>query len=119
MINIGPNIRRLRKLNNLSQVEFSSRIGISQGNLSEIEQGNCNPSFDTLFAIKKQFNCSIDDLILIESDSFKSSSSSMLSDEELTMLSNYRSLDEYDQREIEEVIKIKIAINKKRNTIPK
>ncbi|WP_436240481.1 helix-turn-helix domain-containing protein [Paenibacillus sp. LjRoot56] len=47
MINIGPNIRRLRKLNNMNQVEFSSRIGISQGNLSEIEQGNCNPSFDT------------------------------------------------------------------------
>jgi hypothetical protein len=36
---IRANIRKLRKLNNLNQVEFSSYIGISQGNLSEIEQG--------------------------------------------------------------------------------
>jgi transcriptional regulator with XRE-family HTH domain len=56
MINIGSNIRRLRKLNNMNQVEFSSRIGISQGNLSEIEQGNCNPSFDTLVAIKNNLS---------------------------------------------------------------
>ncbi|MCY9696140.1 helix-turn-helix domain-containing protein [Paenibacillus alginolyticus] len=112
MINIGPNIRRLRKLNNMNQVEFSSRIGISQGNLSEIEQGNCNPSFDTLLAIKIQFNCNIDDLIIIENDLFKTDSSSVLSEGELSMVSNYRSLDEFDQKEIDEIIKLKIALNK-------
>lgn len=41
MKHIGTNIRKLRKVNNLSQVEFSRLIGIFQGNLSEIEQGNC------------------------------------------------------------------------------
>ncbi|OPH47422.1 hypothetical protein BC351_39935 [Paenibacillus ferrarius] len=92
MINIGPNIRRLRKLNIMNQVEFSSKIGISQGNLSEIEQGNCNPSFDTLLAIKKQFNCNIDDLIII----VKSNNSSVLSVGELSMISNYRFLDGLD-----------------------
>lgn len=112
MINIGSNIRRLRKLNNMNQVEFSSKIGISQGNLSEIEQGNCNPSFDTLLAIKKQFNCNIDDLIIIENDLIKSNVSSVLSEGELSMISNYRLLDGFDQKEIDEIIKIKISLNK-------
>jgi transcriptional regulator with XRE-family HTH domain len=53
MRTIGTSIRKLRKLNNLSQVEFSNLIRISQGNLSEIEQGNSNPSLDT-FAHKLQ-----------------------------------------------------------------
>ncbi|SDO84661.1 DNA-binding transcriptional regulator, XRE-family HTH domain [Paenibacillus sp. yr247] len=108
MINIGPNIRRLRKLNNMNQVEFSSRIGISQGNLSEIEQGNCNPSFDTLLNIKKQFNCNIDDLIIIENDVFKF----LIYQKENYLISNYRLLDGVDQKEIYEIIKIKISLNK-------
>jgi transcriptional regulator with XRE-family HTH domain len=112
MINIGPNIRRLRKLNNLNQVEFSGKIGISQGNLSEIEQGNCNPSFDTLLAIKKQFMCSIDDLMILENDLFKSNNSSVLTEGEISMISNYRLLDWFDQKEIDEIIKIKISLNK-------
>jgi transcriptional regulator with XRE-family HTH domain len=65
-MNIGRNIRQLRKLHNMSQSEFSGRIGISQGNLSEIEQGNCNPSLVTLSAIKNAFNCSVDELISVE-----------------------------------------------------
>lgn len=117
MINIGINIRRLRKLNNMNQVEFSSKIGISQGNLSEIEQGNCNPSFDTLLAIKKQFNCNIDYLIAVENDLYKNNSLSVVSDEELKMISNYRLLDEFDQIEIIEIMKIKISINKRRSNL--
>lgn len=114
MINIGPNIRRLRKLNNMNQVEFSSRIGISQGNLSEIEQGNCNPSFDTLLAIKKQFNFSIDDLMILKNDIFELNKSSVLTDGEVSMISNYRLLDLFDQKEIDEIIKLKISLNKEK-----
>ncbi|WP_419182335.1 helix-turn-helix domain-containing protein [Paenibacillus radicis (ex Xue et al. 2023)] len=51
---MGSNIRKLRKLNNLNQVEFSSYIGISQGNLSEIEQGNCKSISRYFIGYKKE-----------------------------------------------------------------
>ncbi|MCE3203123.1 helix-turn-helix domain-containing protein [Paenibacillus sonchi] len=50
---IGERIKAFRKLHNLSQVEFSTALGISQGHLSEIEKGNSKPSADTLIACFK------------------------------------------------------------------
>ncbi|MFD3271746.1 helix-turn-helix domain-containing protein [Paenibacillus dendritiformis] len=47
---IGHKIRCIRKENNLNQVQFAKSIGISQGNLSEIELGNSNPSAETLIS---------------------------------------------------------------------
>jgi transcriptional regulator with XRE-family HTH domain len=113
---IGSNIRKLRKLNNLSQVEFSRRIGISQGNLSEIEQGNCKPSLDTLLSIKEQFKCSLDDLISdVNDDPNNVYYYSFLSEEEVLMLTQFKLLDKFDRKEILEIIKIKIAMRKIKN----
>jgi DNA-binding XRE family transcriptional regulator len=50
---IGENIRKLRKMAGLTQIEFAKQIGISQGTLSDIEQGNSNPSVDTVLSIHK------------------------------------------------------------------
>jgi DNA-binding XRE family transcriptional regulator len=36
---IGDNVKRLRKKHLLNQVEFAKIIGVSQGSLSDIEQG--------------------------------------------------------------------------------
>lgn len=44
---IGHKIKCIRKENNLNQVQFAKSIGITQGNLSEIELGNSNPSVET------------------------------------------------------------------------
>ncbi|TCZ71447.1 XRE family transcriptional regulator [Paenibacillus albiflavus] len=44
MKDIGYRIKCVRKENNLNQTQFAKSIGISQGNLSEIEMGNINPS---------------------------------------------------------------------------
>ncbi len=45
---IGQKIKKIRKANNMSQVEFSSELGISQGRLSEAEKDITKPSADTL-----------------------------------------------------------------------
>ncbi|MFD2115712.1 helix-turn-helix domain-containing protein [Paenibacillus yanchengensis] len=42
----GVNIRSLRKRVGLTQIEFSKKIGVSQGTLSDIELGNCTPSVE-------------------------------------------------------------------------
>lgn len=51
----------------LTQNEFSKQIDISQGTLSDIEQGHCNPSVDTVLSIHERYEVSLD-LILKGSD---------------------------------------------------
>ncbi|NOU93854.1 helix-turn-helix domain-containing protein [Paenibacillus sp. LMG 31456] len=66
MNDIGGNIKRLRKLHMLNQIEFAKRIGISQGSLSDIESGKCSPSIETVVSIYRSFNCSLEILLLGE-----------------------------------------------------
>lgn len=60
MNKIGDNIRLLRKRMGLTQIDFSKQIGISQGTLSDIEQGHCNPSVETILSIHEKYGASGD-----------------------------------------------------------
>lgn len=60
MYKIGENVRLLRKRMRLTQTDFSKQIGISQGTLSDIEQGHCNPSVETVLSIHEQYGVSLD-----------------------------------------------------------
>ncbi|MGX4587958.1 helix-turn-helix domain-containing protein [Paenibacillus chitinolyticus] len=51
------------KRNNLNQSKFAKSLGISQGNLSEIEMGNNNPSAETLISIRTQYNVNLNWLL--------------------------------------------------------
>ncbi|MDQ6421378.1 helix-turn-helix transcriptional regulator [Paenibacillus sp. LHD-117] len=59
MNQIGENIRRLRKYLGLTQIEFSRQIGVSQGTLSDIEQGNCTPSVETVLSIHERYGVTL------------------------------------------------------------
>ncbi|MCD9025696.1 helix-turn-helix transcriptional regulator [Cohnella sp. NL03-T5] len=50
----------------MSQVEFSERIGISQGRLSEIEQDKTKPFADTLIQLRKHFQIDLNWLLHID-----------------------------------------------------
>ncbi|MBU5671759.1 helix-turn-helix domain-containing protein [Paenibacillus brevis] len=56
MNKLGAKIKVLRKQLNLNQNDFAKTIGISQGRLSEIEQGKTKPSAETLYEIRNKFN---------------------------------------------------------------
>lgn len=60
MNKIGDNIRSLRKRIGLTQIDFSRQIGVSQGTLSDIEQGHCNPSVETVLSINEKYGVSLD-----------------------------------------------------------
>lgn len=57
---IGKRLKILRKNLNLTQKQFAASVGISQGNLSEMEKGKFLPSYDTLILIIKQYKISAD-----------------------------------------------------------
>lgn len=53
MVSIGDNIRKYRKMKNITQKELGETIGISNTYLSDIETGRTNPSIKTLKKIAK------------------------------------------------------------------
>lgn len=57
---IGKRLKFLRTTLNLTQKKFAVSIGISQGNLSEMEKDKFSPSYDTLILIIKQYKVSAD-----------------------------------------------------------
>ncbi|KRE73925.1 helix-turn-helix domain-containing protein [Paenibacillus sp. Soil750] len=56
MNTIGVKIKQIRKVNYMTQIEFSKLIGISQGAISQIEKGKAKPTIETLQEIKQVFS---------------------------------------------------------------
>lgn len=48
-----------RKKTGLTQKELSERTGITQGDISKLENGNANPSINTLKRLAKAMNMSL------------------------------------------------------------
>ncbi|SEO90018.1 helix-turn-helix domain-containing protein [Paenibacillus sp. OV219] len=107
MYDIGGNIRRLRKLNMLNQNEFSRKIGISQGSLSDIESGKCKSSIDTVVSIYQTFNCSLE--LLLTGREQKGAKD--LPELESQLLHIFRELDRKDQLEMLEIASLKLRIH--------
>jgi transcriptional regulator with XRE-family HTH domain len=104
MTTLGERIKRIRKTNQLNQIDFANIIGVSQGTLSELEQDKYKPSMDTLIAIYNNFKVDLQWLII---GSAQHSYSIILSEKEDKLNSVFRKLNTDDQDEIIEIIEIK------------
>lgn len=104
MSDIGFRIKCIRKENNLNQSQFAKIIGISQGNLSEIEMGNSNPSAETLVSIRTHFNVNLNWLL-----TGKDSEDGITYEDnyEKRLVEVFRSLNDYDKNEILEIVLLK------------
>ncbi|MGE7923356.1 helix-turn-helix domain-containing protein [Viridibacillus arvi] len=58
-LQVGRLIRKLRKENNITMVDFAKRINISQPSLSRIESGNQEVTFTLLEKICNEFEISM------------------------------------------------------------
>lgn len=108
MHDIGGNIKRLRKLHMLNQVEFAKRIGISQGSLSDIESGKCSPSVETVISIHEAFQCSLE-MLLIGREKFGNIE---MSEQESRLLRIFNDLDHKDQNELLDIALLKRKIQR-------
>lgn len=104
MNEIGYRIKCIRKQNNLNQSEFVKKIGISQGNLSEIEMGNSNPSAETLLSIKRNYIVNLNWLLI--GDGFEEGEVYADTNEKV-LLEGYRDLKESDKFELIEIMRLK------------
>ncbi|MCR8633214.1 helix-turn-helix domain-containing protein [Paenibacillus radicis (ex Xue et al. 2023)] len=112
---IGENVKRLRKIHNLNQVEFSNLIGVSQGSLSDIEAGNSKPSIDTVVSIYTNFGCSLEWLLSGKTNQLnvEKQKEMIFNNSELTLFENefvsaLRRLSMENQMEILEIINLKL-----------
>lgn len=63
---LTENIRKLRKIRHLSQIELANDLGVSKQCISNWENDNILPSVDMLVKIAKFFNISTDAFLGIE-----------------------------------------------------
>lgn len=103
---ISSNVKRLRKLNNLSQKQVCMTAGIPQGQYSLIENGKVVPAIPTLEKISKVFGVGLGEF-------FKNYGPE---DEiNLPLLEKIRLLDQLDKDEKDALMKlIDMAVSKKR-----
>ncbi len=67
MTRFGENLRLLREEHGLSQSALAEAIGMSRrskGYISELEHGRKTPTTETLLALSRLFNISIDELLV-------------------------------------------------------
>jgi transcriptional regulator with XRE-family HTH domain len=64
---IAERLKKARKNMRLSTTQVFKNTGISEGNLSEWENGHCNPTVKNLLKLSKEYDVSIDWLLTGES----------------------------------------------------
>jgi transcriptional regulator with XRE-family HTH domain len=101
MNRIGERIRHIRKINEMTQIEFSALVGIAQGTLSEIEKGNGKPSVDIIYEMKKHFQIDLEWLIM------GNASNQLEETLEYEMLQKFRDLDPLIKSEVMEFLEFK------------
>lgn len=60
---LGKNIRKLRKINKLTSVELARRAGIKQSYLSQIETGKRSPSIEVIQSISRELGSTVSELL--------------------------------------------------------
>ena len=62
-MNLGENLRKIRKDNNLSQEDLADLLKVSRQSVSKWESGIASPEMDKILLICKKFNIKVDELL--------------------------------------------------------
>lgn len=108
---LGERIREIRKKNEMNQIEFSNRIGVSQGTLSELEKNKYNPSLETILAMIKEFNLNATWLFFgdMSNEGDREEMVKGLNQMENSLIDKFRKLSMNDQEEVLDIIDLKNA----------
>jgi transcriptional regulator with XRE-family HTH domain len=65
-MNIGENIKKVRKEKGMLQKQVAAEVGLDQSNYNKIENGQRQPSIEVLYKLAKLFGMTTDQLINLE-----------------------------------------------------
>ena len=57
------NLKEIRLARGMTQEELAKKTGVSQSQIARYENGDCEPTLDTLRKLSKELNCTLDELI--------------------------------------------------------
>ncbi len=63
MSHFGKNIRKIRKVQKLSQAGLAELFGLTRASIGAYEEGRAEPKIDTILEIANHFNLTLDDII--------------------------------------------------------
>lgn len=115
-VDIGQRIKNRRKELNLTQTDIKAAVGISSGNISDIENGNRLPAAATLAQLASVLQCSID-WILTGKSPVKENfiSPSPFDRKTASVISSFQKLNQDDQEEIVEIIEMKLRRSRQKS----
>ncbi|MBQ6826172.1 MAG: helix-turn-helix transcriptional regulator [Clostridia bacterium] len=61
-------IRELRKINNVTQEDLASVVGVTRQTIISLENGKYNASLQLAYKIAKYFNTTIEEIFVFEED---------------------------------------------------
>lgn len=107
-MNIGRNIKEIRKRRSLSQKEVAMQIGIDQAQYSRIESGKVEPTISSLGKIADALGVGITDF-------FKEEIPTEVSSSDKNLVEKIQLLEELEEQERSSILSIiDIAISRKR-----
>lgn len=65
-MSIAQNVKALRTHRNWTQIELAHRSGLTQAQISRVEDGHDNLKIRTLRDLARAFECSVPDLLPVE-----------------------------------------------------
>lgn len=66
LINLGKQLKDIRKSKNLTQEELANKVGIHPTYVGKLELGKCNPSTKMLFKISRALGVKLYDLFVFD-----------------------------------------------------
>lgn len=108
-------LKKLRLENGLKRSEFARLIGIHQNTIANYENGVCEAPYDILIKFADFFDISIDELLGREKLEINKSNNALLTKQEKTILSKYRSLSDNNRTRLEDYLDILIKAENKDN----
>lgn len=118
IIVVGQKIRQIRKSRRLTQADLAGRIGVTQSDLSRMENGEYKVGLDTLFRILQVFELSMSGFFEEPATDAAEAEESPAPDaatESQLLVADFEELDEDSRREVRDFIAFKKAQQQSRN----
>ena len=101
-MNVGLNIKELRKQRGLLQKQVAEAIGVHPSNYNKIEKGERQLTIDMLVKVSRLFSCSVEEILFLEEKTL----SKEITIEEKELIEQLRLVQQLEEKDREAVYRV-------------